>query len=248
LISWVPNINLQYTSTTSLYEIPPREVLSSQRELLKESRGNAEGHVVSGGTVLAEIYHASTYHIPLELTREWPEIVAIYTKLIRGEGLDEHERLWVKELAEASGWSINDMVEELKNLDIDPSERVDVYGTLFEKYCREALERRKIGDTCQAGEKIWGAVTALVKLYATLKGVYIAFWSLKKLYSFVEKNVEEKHRKLFRDLLDKAFVLHTHFYEAHLDPEAFEERWKEVVSLIEKVKETLSQGQLRMQV
>lgn len=131
------------------------------------------------------------------------------------------------------------MIEELENLGVDPSERVERYRELFEEYYREALEHKTRGDTRQAGEKIWGAVTALVKLYATLKGVFIDHWSLSRLHRFVESNVEVKHRKLFMDLLDKAFILHIHFYEAHLGPEGFEERWREVVNLIEKVKEVV---------
>ena len=37
-------------------------------------------------------------------------------------------------------------------------------------------------------------------------------------------------------LLGKVYILRIHFYEARLGPEEFEERWKEVIELIEKVK------------
>jgi hypothetical protein len=34
-----------------------------------------------------------------------------------------------------------------------------------------------------------------------------------------------EYKELFRDLLDKAHILHEHFYEAHLSNEGFGERW-----------------------
>jgi len=43
------------------------------------------------------------------------------------------------------------------------------------------------GDTRQAGEKIWGAVRALIKLYATIKGTPDHPWSISRLDRFVEK-------------------------------------------------------------
>jgi len=47
------------------------------------------------------------------------------------------------------------------------------YRMLFEKYLEEAKRRKEAGDTEQAGEKLWGAITALIKLYAAKKGVPI---------------------------------------------------------------------------
>ena len=80
-------------------------------------------------------------------------------------------------------------------------------------------------------------MTALVKLYAALKGVFIPHWGLGKLYSFVESNVEAEHREVFVELLNQALVLHVHFYEAHLGPASFERQWGRVVRLVERAKE-----------
>jgi len=44
-----------------------------------------------------------TGSIPLEVLREWPEVVEISAKLVRGERLDERDELWVREVAEATG-------------------------------------------------------------------------------------------------------------------------------------------------
>ena len=239
LILWSPSIDLQYTTIGSLDEASLKEILNSQMELLEECRGSTEEHVVKGGIVSIIIGQATTYRILPELVREWAEVVAISMKLVRGEKLNECDELWIRELATASGWSIDDIVEELKNLDVDPSERVERYRTLFENYYREALERKERGDTKQAGEKIWGAVTALIKLYAATKGILTIHWSIGKLDSFVENNIEARYRKLFRDLLDKAHMLHEHFYEGYLSSRGFEERWREVVELIEKIKKIM---------
>jgi hypothetical protein len=64
-------------------------------------------------------------------------------------------------------------------------------------------------------------------------------WSRGKLERFITNNVEEKYKRLFRDLLDKTQIFHEHFYEAHLDNKTFEERWEEAVKLLEKARELI---------
>jgi len=175
--------------------------------------------------------------IPLEVLHDWPEVVEISAKLVSGERLDERDELWIREVAEATGWSVDDVIEEFKSLDVDPPERVEHYRLLSETYYREALIHKERGDTRQAGEKMWGAVTALVKLYAAAKGVFISHWSLRKLYRFAENDVEVKYRGTLMKLLNQAQVLHAHFYEAHLSSTAFEIQWEEVVKLVEEARE-----------
>jgi len=177
------------------------------------------------------------------LRREWPEIFEIAAKLRRGEELGASDKVWVEELSRVTGWSERDMTEDLRHIDDDPSARVERYRELFEIYFREALEFKKRGDMLQAAEKIWGAVTALVKLYAALKGVAVIHWSRGKLESFVTNNVETRHKKLFRDLLDRGRVMHEYFYEANLDPETFEERWSELVELLERAKKIVLENE-----
>jgi len=202
----------------------------------RESDGTTSRHGAINGRVSVVVSSGPTQRIPPELLREWPEVAEISTKLLRGEKLDERDELWIREVAEAAGWSVNDVVEEFKNLDADPSERVERYRSIFESYYREAFAQKERGDTKQAGEKMWGAVTALVKLYAAAKGIFISHWSLSKLYSFVENNVEERYRGIFADLLNEAYVLHIHFYEGHMGSAAFERQWRRVVELVEMAK------------
>jgi hypothetical protein len=175
---------------------------------------------------------SSTLGILHEVSREWPEVFELHVKLSVGSELDERNLGWLEELSRACGWDLEDVVEEVGNLNVDPSERVDRYRLLFENYYGRALEYKERGDTRQAGEKLWGAILALIKLYASLKGVPVIHWSRGKVDNFITDNVEARYKKLFRDLVDKAHVLHEHFYEGRLDPKSFNERWEELLELV----------------
>jgi hypothetical protein len=173
-------------------------------------------------------------NVALMLIWEWPEVVELALKLFRDEKLGDGDEAWLSELAQEAGWSREDLIEELKSVDADPSSRVKRYEELFEKYRREALEL--VGkDSRQAGEKMWGAVTALIKLHAAKKGVPIIHWDHGKLHSYVNNNVEREDRELFQRLLLTAEELHVHFYEGHLDESSFKEYFSKVAELIEKV-------------
>ncbi len=78
-----------------------------------------------------------------------------------------------------------------------------------------------------------------MKLYAAVKGVFVAHWSRQKVDNVIASNVEPEHRKLFRELVDRAHVLHEHFYEGSLNEELFRERWEEVLELLEKAKKVV---------
>jgi hypothetical protein len=170
-----------------------------------------------------------------ELRREYPEVVSLATKLASGMQLYKSDIL--REVAEAMGWDEDDAAEELKNLATNPSKRVEKYMELFQKYYSEAHRLLERGDYSQAAEKLWGAATALIKLHAALRGVFIAAWSHGKLYNYVTHNVE--HRQAFRDMLKAAEVMHRYFYERDLDPATFKEHWEDAVGHIEKVKDVL---------
>ncbi len=152
-----------------------------------------------------------------EIREEWPEIFDVIKKLSAGVELSREDELWLNELSSVSGWDRSDVIDDLVNLNIDPSKRAERYLKLFRKYYREALDFAKQNNTTQAGEKIWGAVVALIKYYAAIKHVPIIHWNRSKLERFISNQLPKNQRKLFRDLLDKASVMHEHFYEKHLD-------------------------------
>jgi len=53
------------------------------------------------------------------------------------------------------GWDEDDAADELKNLATNPSERVEKYVELFQKYYNEAHRLLEQGDYTQAAEKLW---------------------------------------------------------------------------------------------
>jgi len=118
-------------------------------------------------------------------------------------------------LREGSRRTEEDIKEELVNLDVDPTEREKRYYKLFMKYFREAGELKK-NDYVQAAEKLWGAVTALIKAYFSRRGVFVAHWSRSKIYNAVDNNIEKRYRQKFYDLLTYGGELHEHFYEKSL--------------------------------
>ena len=60
------------------------------------------------------------------LEHEWPEVYRVAEKLKRKEPLSEADELWLQELSEAVGWDRDDVVEDLRNIDVDPSESEEV--------------------------------------------------------------------------------------------------------------------------
>ena len=181
---------------------------------------------------------------------EFPEVAVIYEKLTRRESLNNRDLQIIDELSKETGWSVEDIMNEIKDLDMEPSSLVDKYQKLFEKYLNEALELKGKGDYIQAGEKLWGAVTALIKLYAGKRNITVAHWSHGKLFQFVKNNVDKKPIKLsgdpeisprdvFYKLLIEAGALHDNFYAGDLPDDAFEIVFNKVIKLIEKVKEII---------
>jgi hypothetical protein len=169
-----------------------------------------------------------------ELSREYPEVASLAAELASGVQPSRGDVL--REVGEAMGWDVEDAAEELKNLAADPSERVGRYAELFQKYYGEARRLLERGDYPRAAERLWGAATALIKLHAALRGVFVAAWSRGKLYSYVARNVEEEHRQALRDMLKAAEAVRRYSYERDLDPAAFKDLWEDAVRHIEGVK------------
>ena len=108
---------------------------------------------------------------------------------------------------------------------------------------------REKKDYVQAGEKLWGAVTALIKLYASKKNVFVSHWSHRDLHQFVKKYVYESHIKLpdgstiipkevFRTLLREAESLHLNFYNNFMTDEDFGRSFQNSCRIIRESKRT----------
>ncbi len=174
-----------------------------------------------------------------ELEEEWPTLYRAGLRLRRGQRLSPEEEAWLREAARAAGWRMEDMEEELRGLDQPPAARLERYRRLLEDYLREADRHAAQGDTRQAGEKLWGAATALVKLHAAQKNIPVMHWSRAKLDRFIVNNADEELRSLLLELLDTAQPLHEYFYEGGLSPEVFAYRYQKARRLIEKAKKLI---------
>jgi hypothetical protein len=174
------------------------------------------------------------------LLYEFPELIPLVEKLVREKPLDDCDKLNLYEIAKAVGWNIEDVIDELKNLWKDPSERANKYREFFDRMYKEAIELVN-KDSRQAAEKLWGAVIALIKLHTALKGIFIAHWSHGKLRKYINSNIEAKYRSIFHELITKSGELHRYFYEgeAYLDQETFRIYWNETIELINKAKEII---------
>jgi len=197
---------------------------------------------ISGSMI--RLFHSIVLPEPMsrlwvELLVEWPEVAEIVSKLVRGAELSEIDKQWIKELADASGWDVEDLVEDLKSFGLDSSTRAERYRKFFEEYYMKALQLAREGDTRQAGEKIRGAVTALIKLHTAKKGVPIMHWDHGKLHNYVSNSVEKELRNIFRRLLLVADELHRHFYEGFLDTDTFNVYFNEACKLIEEIRKAL---------
>jgi hypothetical protein len=209
-----------------------REQLLKQTENLQKQLSHIKFQLQQGASKYRE---AQLF----EIRKAWPEVARLSERVSRGQCLEGLDVENFKELASATGWDEADLRMELTRLGEDPSENVERYKELFEKYSLEAVELSSRGDTRQAAEKMWGAVIALVKLYAAIKGVFVAHWSRSKIDSVIASNVEPEYRKLFRELVDRAHVLHEHFYEGSLNEKLFRERWDEMLELLKEAKEVV---------
>ena len=169
------------------------------------------------------------------IEEEYPEVVELSRKLKNNEELTEADEWNLNEIVEASGWSREDVEEDLKNLDADPKGREERYWSLFKKYYEEAMELKSKGDDLQAAEKMWGAITALIKAYAARKRILVEYWSRGKLNHFVANNAEAKLRRPLEDLLTYGEELHEHFYEEKLPPTKLNRRWKQCTELIKEI-------------
>jgi len=175
-------------------------------------------------------------YISALLRSEFPEILDLTLKVRSGEPLSNDDMLWLKALARVAGWSVEDIVDEMKNLHRKPSEKAERYKELFEKLYREAVNLLE-EDSPQVAEKMLGAATALIMLHASLKGIPLLPWARDKLYSYAAYSVEIEHRETFKDLIRAVEPMYTYNLERELTPEALREYRRDALRLIEKARE-----------
>ncbi|RFA98302.1 PaREP1 family protein [Pyrobaculum aerophilum] len=134
----------------------------------------------------------------------------------------------------AGGRDVEEFLLELVASRLDPSERVNIYLALHEKYLREAEELYEKGDLAQAGEKYWGAVTALLNAIAEKRGM--PHYSHRDYAVLIERLYEETGDEELLKGFALAERLHANFYHNFMERKSFDVHRREVLRLIEKLK------------
>ncbi|MEM3833722.1 MAG: PaREP1 family protein [Thermofilum sp.] len=117
---------------------------------------------------------------------------------------------------------------------LDPLDRVDAYLKLHEKYLKETEELYAKGDLQQAGEKYWGAVTALLSAVAEKRG--LPHHSHRDYAEIIELLHEERGDAELPRLFASAERLHANFYHGFLKMPSFEIHRRDALKLVEKLK------------
>ena len=147
----------------------------------------------------------------------------------------------LREECEKTGMSIEELVLEALykglNEKLDPSDKVEVYMKLSEKYLKDADELLAKKDYIQASEKMWGAAALMVKAVAASRGITIL--SHGELFSFVRKLGEEENKPELRRLFSVANTLHQNFYENWLNEEVVKEYAEDVKQFVAELKKLI---------
>jgi len=143
----------------------------------------------------------------------------------------------LKKIAEERGSSVEELVIDALTRQLDPDVRVKVYVELHEKYLKEAEELYKRGDLAQAGEKYWGAVTALLNAIAEKRGW--KHYSHRDYAEIVERLSEEVGEPLGR-LFASCERLHSDFYHNFLTRLNFDAHGEDSLRLVEILRGLLS--------
>lgn len=150
---------------------------------------------------------------------------------IRNGTLTDRDRELLEELALVSGWDKEDKIRELLEMQID-------YAELHRKYLREAYELKEKGDFVNAGKKLWGATTALLKEALSDVPYNMDEW-IEWTRLIIDKYITKyggEFRDVLEELLDRAWSLYDFSmrfcYDG--DAETFEYLWERVMeSLLE---------------
>lgn len=140
----------------------------------------------------------------------------------------------LKRLALKKGKPIEELILDAVARELDPRLRIEVYLKLFEKYLADAEELYRKGDLAQAGEKYWGAVTALLSAIAEKRG--LPHYTHRDFWEVVEVIVEETRNPDYSTLFSLAEKLHANFYHSFLRKESFDKHREGVLKLVDMLR------------
>ena len=136
-------------------------------------------------------------------------------------------------VAKRKGKTVDGLILEYVAKDVDPGVRIEVYMKLHERYLREAEELYASGDLTQAGEKYWGAVTALINAIAERRGW--SHYSHRDYAEVIERLSEELKEPLGR-LFASVERLHANYYHNFLTKVNFDAHREDALKLIRRLK------------
>ena len=137
-------------------------------------------------------------------------------------------------MAAREGKTLEDLVLTALGDALDPATRLEAYRELYRRYMREAEHLLEEGDYAEAGEKLWGAVTALLNIIGELEGR--PHYRHSDYWEIVEGVVRETGDPEYSTLFRLAEGLHANFYHAFMAPESFRAHWEGVKRLVEKLR------------
>jgi len=130
------------------------------------------------------------------------------------------------------------LVEKLAS-EADSNDRAQAYLELHEKYLEEARTLADRGELAQAGEKLWGAVTALLNAIGELRR--LPHYSHRDYSELVERLASELKRPELGKLFAVAERLHANFYHDFIeDQEVFKAYEADVLKLVEVLENEVS--------
>ena len=139
----------------------------------------------------------------------------------------------ISAIAKRKAKGVEEIILECITKDVDPSMRVEVYMKLHEKYLKDAEELYAKGELAQAGEKYWGAITALLNAIGERKG-----WShyTHRDYAEIVEKLSEELREPIGRLFASTERLHANYYHNFLTKVNFEAHREDAIKLVQKLK------------
>ncbi|RLE54893.1 MAG: PaREP1/PaREP8 domain-contain protein [Thermoprotei archaeon] len=137
------------------------------------------------------------------------------------------------------GRTVVDVIVDSVISNLDPESRVEVYLKLHDKYLSDAEDLYRRGDLTQASEKYWGAVYAILSAIAESGG--LPHFRHGHFEELIELLSEELNDRELPKLFASAERLHANFYHGFLRKFGFEIHREDVLKLVEKLRNYLTE-------
>ncbi len=143
----------------------------------------------------------------------------------------------LKRKARERGLQVEEYLLTILGNEMNPKERVEVYVKLHEKFLREAEGYYRKEDLAQAGEKYWGAVTALLNAIGEKEG--LPHYTHRDLVEIIEYLADKLKEPEIAGDFAHAERLHANYYHNFIRKITFEHHREHVIRLMKKLREYL---------